>query len=104
MKRGVVSAIRRFLGVGFFVALFLLVSRYELVDSLLTEKFGLVVQAVLYLLSVPMGLFFRLDTLRLADPSLTPSQLLLAALGMVFLNFVAVGALSGLVFRRERHE
>jgi hypothetical protein len=104
MKEGVIAAIRRFLGVAFFVALFLLVSRYDLVDSLLTEKFGLVVQGVLYLLSVPVGLFLRLDTLRLTDPSLTPSQLLLTALGVVLLNFIAIGALSGLVGSRERHE
>lgn len=104
--RGVISAFRRFLFIAIPVVIWALLL---LVDGILPERllFGLTLAmvVVLFLLSIPLSILHRLDTILSAVMDFSGSSrsiALLVALCYVLVNFVVIGAIVGFVRGKRR--
>jgi len=84
---------------GFFAAailIWLLLYHFEILDKSILDTGNFIVSILLFVIAMPCSLFFRMDTMmeRFAADSSTEVALL-AALPIVLLNFMLIGAYRG---------
>jgi len=101
-KEGVITALRRFAYVAALVIIWCVVLYTGIAPEMLMGSLTLVLSVGLFILAMPLGLFVRLDNL-IGEWSGLYSDIggLLAALVVIGINFVIVGALAGFLRRKK---
>lgn len=96
LKRGVKSALRAFAWVAVPIVVWVLLLRLDLLSEILTGRGNLIISVILFLLSIPVSIFIRLDKLLIDyGLGLDDEYKLLAMLPIVLANFLLVGAYRG---------